>query len=436
MKTRKEERCYIQTSKLGEFIRGIKPITTEKEFKTGYNQTLYLNNSEHEVPFGISIKARKYSKLSWGKKIKLNLNDEWILELKKDLIIEDSRLRQKERKNLKLKDISKILQKETKDFSLSLPLRPCVADSYRRRHYLVKGSDDFRITIDDNLNYYFFESGLIGIKIGQEDYIRIEVKVPPNKLKSSKFKMIRNLLLKLKAEPIISKKDTAYALLGKYLRNKFNEKTAKSDIEIEAKLSLDGRKQNIFHKIRNDFKRGRINGFGPMKGFPYILESGRLHKYIVNHQNNYIRIGLKGDSQTTTLKENSETIKDLLNLNCILKRREIKISQPKKDLNQSLRMLYRKRKYFIVQNNKNKETYCILIDRCTCGAKELFQIEIEGLTLSSLRDKEAEIIKDIAYITNKILRKYKDLKPTTQTKLDWLKSLKLKSNDWYNLAVG
>ena len=50
-------------------------------------------------------------------------------------------------------------------------------------------------------------------------------------------------------------------------------------------------------------------------------------------------------------------------------------------------------------------------------------MEVEGILLPPTKDKEREVIKDIAYITKRLIRKYRFLKPTTLTKLDWLKDL-------------
>lgn len=76
-----------------------------------------------------------------------------------------------------------------------------------------------------------------------------------------------------------------------------------------------------------------------------------------------------------------------------------------------------------MENRINKNSYCILIDRCTFNSDELFQMEVEGILLPPTKDKEREVIKDIAYITKRLIRKYRFLKPTTLTKLDWLKDL-------------
>ncbi len=421
--TRKEERYYIKNPQVKGFIEKLALITHPKVFPNNYNQTLYFNNSEHEVPFEISIKARRYRCSREGEHLKLIPDEKWIFEIKRDLVRKNSRLRQKKRKNLKLDEILKILQNKIRNLIITSSLQPYVADSYRRRHYVINGKGQFRITIDDKLKYYLFESKINATQIGKENYSRVEIKVPQNKLNSPEFHKIKKLLQKSEAETIVSKKDTAYNLLSEYLRNKYNRNVKPSNIEIEAKLSLSGKNQYVFHQIKNDFYNDVFKGFKIPKDFSYTLEGGKLHRYIITPDNHYLRISMKGESKKVIYKENSEVVNDPFGLNCILKRSEIKVPLPLNFPISPSKTLYRKRKYFIVENKINKNSYCILIDRCTFDNNELFQMEVEGLLLSPTEDKEREVIKDIVYITKQLIKKYRFLKPTTLTKLDWLKNL-------------
>jgi len=320
MKTtiRKEERYYIKNLQAKEFIEKLALITQPKLFPNSYNQTLYFNNSEHEVPFEISIKARKYTFSPLGEHLKLTPDEEWIFEIKRDLVRKNSRLRQKERKNLKLDEILKILQNKIKNVIITSPLQPYVADNYRRKHYVINGKDKFRITIDDKLKYYLFKSKFNATQIGKENYSRVEIKVPQNELNSPEFHKIKKLLQKSGAEPVVSKKDTAYNVLSEYLRNKYNRNIKPSNIEIEAKLSLSGRDQYVFHKIKNDFYNGVFKEFKVVKDFSYTLEGGKLHRYIITPDNHYLRISMKGESKKAIYKGDSEVVTDPFGLNCII----------------------------------------------------------------------------------------------------------------------
>ncbi len=415
MHARKEERFYVPCSMIEEFIDKLDSFAYEKVFESCFNRTLYFNNVEHEVPFDVSIKARSYDYSSVGTSFTLDPSLEWIFEIKSDMVLDESRLRCKERTNLKLEEIIESLRGK---FGVTLPLKPYVADDYRRRHFLVRGKDDFRVTIDDKINYYFFESGLNAKHIGSEGYSRVEVKIPVNKLESYVALYIKKLLQEFGALPIISKKDMAYNKLANYLRKRSNRFVSPSDVEIEAKLLLNGKDQQVFHNIKRDFRNGFFDNFKLLDKFPYTLEGGKLHIYLPTAGSDTLRVSLKGDSKSVVLKKDPLIINDPFGLNCIIKRYELKMPWSS-DILDSM-MLYRKRKYFIVENTKSRNTYCILVDRCTHEGHELFQIEIEGLLLSSLDANEDAIINDIAYIANKLVGKYSFLKPTTLTKYEWL----------------
>jgi len=423
MLQRKEIRYMLEQSLIKDFINEISQISEEQIFPTTYNWTLYFNNVEHEVPFEVSVKGRKYSNQPFSGFLKSD--EEWIFEIKEDYISKDSRLRKKKREILTLErilnELSRITQIRTNP--VTLPLKPYVADSYRRRHFIV--DEHFRFTVDDDLTYYLFEDDLEGKEIGNEDYARIEIKILPEKINSTKFRKVISLLKDLGAEETISKKDMAYNLLSSYLRKKLREGVPYSDTEIEAKLLLHRDDQHVFHKIKRDFYNGLVEGFEILNDFPYTLEGGKLHTYIITQENDFLRISKKEKAKTLTLKENAEIIDDPFQLGCIIKRREIK--KPF-ELNTDLlelpsKTIYRKRKYFLVKNKENSRTYCILIDRCTYNTHELFQMEIEGLLLSTSKNEEKDVVRDVSYLTHYLTRKYLILKPTTLTKLDWLKEL-------------
>ncbi|MCW1296443.1 MAG: polyphosphate polymerase domain-containing protein [Candidatus Parvarchaeota archaeon] len=415
---RTEERYLIEASNSNKFLKEIESIVSPQVFPTNYNHTLYFNNNEHEVPFEISVKARRYSSSPFDGK--LNLDDEWIFEIKKDQASSALRLKEKERKNLSLKKIlDEVLR--INGMPIQLKLQPYVADSYRRAHYVSK-ENEFRITIDDQIDYFFFDKEFNGIKIGNEDYARVEIKIHPDKTNSKNVQRIRETLINFEAEPVISKKDMAYNFLSKHLRDKHKYYVPNANIEIEAKLILDGADQFVFHQIKKDFESGGINGFSVLNKFPYVLETGELDHYLLN-QNEFLRISTKGKSKRITRKSNVEILNDPFGLNCIVKRSEEKDSFTASILQLPLKTIYRKRKYFLVENEITKNSYCVLIDRCTHEQNELFQMEIEGLLQFPSPDDENKMIWDISYITNEIIKKYPVLKPAVLTKLNWLRNL-------------
>ena len=424
MTTRKEERYLLSMSAVEQFREKIQPITSRKEVLTDFNHTVYFNHSEHEVPFEVSLKARRYDiKPFHGF---LRLDEEWIFEIKEDVLLENSRMRRKERKNITLEEILRELAGRDRigDCFISTPLRPFAADSYRRMHYHVNNEENFRITLDDSPTYFFFENGLDSVIIGKEDYCRVELKIPQDWLNSPEFYLIKGTLIELGAEPTISKKDMAYNFLSEYLRKKSAQNVPPSDTEIEAKLLLNRADQYVFHQIKKDFENNNIKGFRLLEGFSYTLEGAKMHKYLITLDGTSLRISTKGEAKKVVRKEGLEIINDPYGLNCILKRKEFK-EVPTPNLSVSSEMiLHRKRKYFLTENERTRNSYCILLDRCTHEDKELFQIEVEGLLLSQELNKEKEVIAELSEITNYLAKNYKCLKPSPLTKVDWLQKIK------------
>ncbi len=424
MLKRKEERYILSHSKAKDFLKEISCFAYPKSYKTNYNHTIYFNNKEHEIPFTASIKARKYSTSTFDKK--LNLKEKWILEIKKEILENKKFLKTKQREKLELKEIFGKLRGKKKigNIQITTPLKPYIADSYRRRHYRIKKNSDFRITIDDKIDYFIHKNNLETEKIGNEDYIRVEIKIPTEELYSSEYKKIKNILTNLNALRCISKKDAGYNFLTTYLRNKKKRVVPQSNIEIEAKFSLKEDQEYVFHKIKHDFKNNLVLNFSILKEFPYTLESGKLHEYFIDSSKHILRISRKGDKGTFTKKGTGEIIKDKFGLNCIIKRDEDKNTIPKNITpEKKFKTIYRKRKYFLIENENTKNSYCILIDRSSYLNNQIYQIEIEGLLLKSSK-KEKEIIDEIATISNILTTKYPILKPTSLTKFNWLKQLK------------
>jgi len=431
--TRREERYCVESSRVVEFVEEISSIAAPLKFSTGYNQTLYFNNSEHEVPFEISVKARRYSSSPLGDRFELDPDESWNFEIKRDIVSQGLRLRQKERvKSLALKEILKALQdrREMAGTPITSPLQPYVANSYRREHYVVSGvGGDFRITIDDGLAHYFFEDGqdgqdrLAGKQIGRENHARIELKVPQAALVSAEFGKIKSLLEQLGADPIVSKKDAAYNYLSDLIKDRHNKNSGPSDTEIEAKLSLGEEDQWVFHKIKEDIREGRIEGFRQSSGFSPTLEGGKLHRYVIGTDNRCVRISLRGEKKRVISKENSEIVRDHCGLNCILKRRETRGDVSAEFLAMPSKTLYRKRKYFLTEGALSGRTYCVLIDRSTYDGQQLFQMEIEELLMEPSEAEETQAIRDISNLTKQLITRYPLLKPTTLTKWSWLNVL-------------
>ncbi|MDD5416942.1 MAG: hypothetical protein PHU12_03120 [Candidatus Aenigmarchaeota archaeon] len=425
MNLRKEERYCVDHSKTEEIIEELSHFMSEQRNLTDYNQTLYFNNLEHEVPFNLSIKARKYINNTTDRMIEFQKNDKWIFEIKEDIIIANSRMRQKYRKETTFNEILSEMKTNERLLNLpfTIPFHPYLSDSYRRRHFVTSDKKGLRITVDSQLKYYMFKDLLTAEQIGNENYDRIEIKIPQNKIGSLEVEKVKAILNDPSIEMIVSKKDMAYNILASYRRRQANRNVPSSNTEIEAKLSLDDKDQYVFHRIKNDIRNRNITGFRLIGNFDYTLEGAKIHSYLIAPDEDYLRVSTKGKTKTVIKKSNTEIATDKFGLNCIVKRNENRYPFTEDMKKFPSRILHRKRKYFLVESELTGNSFCILVDRSICNTNDIFQMEIEGLAFSPSSRDEEQIVKDISYLTNQIVERYDVLKPTAQTKLEWLKTL-------------
>lgn len=421
---RMEEGYFISNSDLKGFLKKLSAIAVEKKFKTPYNQTIYLNNDDHEVPFNFSVRARKYDDRTTGRKFFPNTSGEWRFEIKQSMY-NMSRWREKIVLVSRLDNILKKLKNKTLSmpFPVSAYLSPHVAATYRRIHYHLRENDKFRITIDTNLKYYIFRNPKEAIKRGSEDISRIELKFPKNLLDSPIHKQIRGEISKLKGSRPLSKKQVAYNIQYKYLKKKYKKWPVNPDTEIEAKMLLDADKQNIFHELKNDFRGNKVKGFSLVKNHEYGWEYHTLARYIITEDGRHIRLNNDMKTKHVVYKSKQVVMNDPFGLGCILKRREIKKKNvPDNLLNKPFLLSRRSRKTFIVQNTKTKSVYIILTDRSSVDGdrKDLYQMEIEKVCSRPSLSEQKAYVEDIANITNYVIKKYKHIKPTTLTKQEWV----------------
>ena len=417
MVVRIEDGYYASLPQIREILAEIR-TAKHKTFPTDHNHTIYFNNSEHEVPFGVSVRGRRYSSHEFDGN--LSHDGEWIFDVKRDFIYPPFRLTKKESQALTLKEI---MQKVSTDAICgnASQLFPYCADSYRRKHFQVGNDEDFLITVDDNIKYYFFEQPLQAIPIGEEGSVRMEIKVPLSRMGSKEFNTIQRILNEKGAEPTISRQDMLYNLITAHICSKANAYHNRSDTEIEAKLSLTGDDQSVFQMIKDDFMHGLLPGFSIPDTFSYTLEGGGLQRYITGLEGKSLRLSIRGGSKSVTSKGISKVEDDNFGLRCIVKRSEIEEQFNDSLLSLPSMMLYKKRKEFVVRNNTTGTSYCISMDRCTSGYKELYQIEVEGLLLAPSNDEEKKLVNDIACLAKILIWRYPELKPTALSKFEWLK---------------
>ena len=412
---RTEERYIVHLDE--NFLDRISPYVERKIFSDNeYVQTIYFNNEEHVVPFEFSIKARRY--LPNPPKSPVMDDSIFFLDLKRG----SNKDKQKIRLKATLEEATKIIN-ERYSFS-EIPLRPYVLIEYLRQHYIPKNTRKIRITYDTNIKYFFFpKDQKEAVEIGREnDYARVEIK----KEKPDKYfdNLIREILQETNAVPVISKKFTAYNLIGLYhvrTSGKPFHKELKG-YEIEAKLEVDT--EEIFQRIKQFFK-DRNSEFRLPQHFPYTFESASINKYYRNSKGLF-KAMFRGNEAEIVRKGNPEIIRDPFGLNCILKRKEKKgdVVPVNSRLIRSAQLqgeLYRMRKAFWVENPQTRRFYHISLDCCLGLPGTLYQLEVEytGRYKPEV-GREEEIVEDIAKLTKTLIERFPELKPSQLTKQDWL----------------
>ena len=394
-------------------------------FPNPYNQTLYFNNDEHEVPFTYSIRARRYEDKPLRSAFKLNPKDDWIFELKTTRSVNGRFIRHKRRdEELTLREILDRVQQMRKLGGISIrhELQPYAAASYARSHYL-ENQKGIRVTVDEDVRFYRFTSKLTGRMLGKADHSIVELKIPPRRTTSPLAGELQRMMRDETGIQGISKKATTFNLMADESR-KNGEAYAipRHDTEIEAKIAVDGDGQEVFQEIREDFARGDTEGFKLSAEYPRVMETGKLHQYVLTPSNDYLRIEPRHESQYLTVKEDLELAEDPYQLGNVIRRREVKgVARPSL-LKQPSRVLQRKRKYFMVESLEGRGEYAVVIDRTTHKGHELYQMEIEDVLNSPSFGMEKKSVADVSSIANFLVEEY-SLEPTTLTKGEWLMSL-------------
>jgi hypothetical protein len=423
--TRAEIRYYVPPQKAPLVRKTLSHLMNRNIFPKPYNQTLYFNNNLHEVPFTYSIRARRYESHPLRARFSLDPKDKWIFEFKTTKSVNGRFIRYKRRaEELALEEILERVGRIKKLGETSIPhkLAPHSAASYTRSHFL-ENSRGIRVTVDEDLRFYQFTEDLNGKMLDKSDHAVVELKIPPHRTGSELATELQHILRKEDAYQGISKKATTFNLIADRLRilGKAYE-PPRHDTEIEAKIALDNDDEDVFHEIRDDIAGGELEGFRLSHGYSQVMETGKLHSYVLTPQNDYVRVEPRTDTRYMAVRENLEIARDPYNLGNVIKRHErVQPTTLNPDKVPS-RVLQRKRKYFMVERTRGRGEYAVVIDRTTHKGHELYQMEIDDVLNSPTFTTETRSITDVATIANYMVDEY-SMTPTTLTKGEWLMSL-------------
>jgi hypothetical protein len=424
--TRAEIRYYIDRRKAPRTRKILTHLMNRNIFPDPYNQTLYFNNNDHEVPFTYSIRARRYETGPLRSSFTLDPDSKWIFEYKTTRSSNGRFIRYKRRDDGQtLSDVIARVGKIRKLGGVNIPHRlfPYSAASYVRNHFL-ESARGIRVTVDEDVRFYKFTGKLTGKTIGRADHAIVELKVPPHRTGSELESELQHLLRDQDAYQGISKKATVFNLIDEQ-RRKAGEayRVPRHDTEIEAKIALDSETEDAFTGIREDIAVGKIGGFRLSRKYGGVTETGRLHRYALTPNNDYVRVEGNGDPRHFhTVKEEVEVANDPYNLRNVIRRHEVVEPTNAQLLKQPMKTLQRKRKYFMVEETTGRNEFAVVIDRTTHRGHELYQMEIDDILNSPTYDLEKRSVTGVATIANFLVEEY-SLEPTTLTKGEWLMSL-------------
>lgn len=466
---RQEDLFYLASPKnVDRFLSSIQTYFSKKVYNshTPISSTIYLNNDEHEVPWWLSLKLRRYLQ-TYSKVPKFYQNKKYFFDIK-DSHWSDRGQRLKKRFESKGNEALKLVNsvffgngfncslKNDKteigvyNFPITKPLRPYLAIEYRRQNYFTPNGR-IKMTLDHDVTYYFFPNDGKAIYLGKEKGLRVEMKCDIDYTSSVEYAAVKEIINSCDAVPIISKKYNAYNLIARHIVRSKGQKLVNelSNHEVEAKLIVKKEKMAcLVVSLKDKFRNGFIPGFQLSKRFPFTLETGNLAKYFLRAsqpEREIYKIMYKGKWFQIVTKERQVIIKTLFKYP-ILERRENKgqgyllISKIKpsslicqmsslKGKILSVNDFFRARKAFWITNIETDRRYHVSIDYCVAPGDILSELEVEYSGTPNLIDgsKRARklIIDDIKFLVENIIKAYPrgTFTPTTLTKYQWISKL-------------
>jgi hypothetical protein len=255
---RSEKRFLMMPEHLPSFLKDVSGILGEKTFsRNQVARTIYFNNDDYPVPWGVSVKARRYLP-AFSEKILLNPQEIYRVEIKSS---GEEDVREKIQRELPLAEAISFVSEK-----LEIDLWPYVVDEYRRRHLVLgKNPDLLRLTIDQGVRYGLF-TGLSWPAdwIGDEEFVRIELKAAPGAENSREYQQVLQLITNYMPLPVISKREHAFSFAGleiDKLELKRHFEGSQTDYMVAPHYSYTQEGASINHYwSRQDKKEGTVEG--------------------------------------------------------------------------------------------------------------------------------------------------------------------------------
>ena len=443
---RSEKRFLLLPERLPSFLKEISSMLGERTFSENrVARTIYFNNDDYPIPWGVSVKARKYLP-DFSEKIIISPEEIYRVEIKSS---GEEDVREKIQRELPLAEAISFISEK-----LEIDLRPYMVDEYRRKH-LVSGEnpDLLRLTIDQQVRYGLF-TGLSSPAdwIGNEEFVRIEIKAAPWAESSEEYQRVLQLVTNYQPLPVISKREHAFSFAGLVIDKKGNPlRKETTDCEIEAKFLVQHPDPAaLLLELKKHFKGSQID-YMVAPHYSYTQEGASINHYWSRYDKKEGTVdGTKlmfiGQKVRPVFKEETEILPEPYGLDCLLERHEVK-GEPFIYTSQSfdrflrkaerlrgglkyIGYLHRSRRAFWPENRKSGRIYHISLDCCqSFEGKVMWQLEVEYTgryvdRLENISQEEAKVAirQEVAELAQETRVFCGDcLIPTTLTKFDWLR---------------
>ncbi len=409
-------------------------------------RTVYLNNEEHEVPWGVSLKARQYTNEILQENELIDPDEQYFLEIKTS----NSDHKEKRRLEISLTDACAYLNNDPNlgRYIFSSPIKPHLIDEYKRLHFVSRDSEisGLRVTCDFSPKYFLIDSGGKLVFLRQENTVRVEIKTKEDSILAIK---LASEIENIGARKVISKKQTSYWAESLHRKSSAFKLTKEfKETEIESKLLVTDPDPSLFFNKFVLFMRERRGNFMIAPSYQNVEESGSMNSYFLDGEhtdldNDGIKILARPDVAKVILKSETIVLPDKYGFGSILKRKEvkrryfpleegnleaaIKSEQINAGITGSPKLvgeIERLRKGIWLLNMETKRCYHVTIDQCQVGTNKFHEIEVEytGTGGMVLENPINEVVDDISELTKLIIDTFPgSAVPCKLTKLNWLK---------------
>ena len=241
---RTEERFIVPSEAVTGLLDQIQTVLSPVVYsEKPFVQTVYIGDDEYSVPWGVSLKARRYLRGFQGAVL---LEPEAIFncEIKREESAGSSG-RIKEKRSLTLDEFMQWVRDEFPKL-YGVAIRSHLLTQYYRYHF-AGGDEALRLTFDWNIRYGFFTDCQSLRWLGGERGARVEMKTDQQSADSPIYQQVVGILESHGAFPVISKKEQGYNLVGAYL-DTFGGGPQKElvGMEIEAKFEVAESDYQVF----------------------------------------------------------------------------------------------------------------------------------------------------------------------------------------------